>query len=642
MLHFPYRVAGDAVEIYFPERPEDLDGFRDFLARNTGRVLGLDTETTGLHIFGREFRCRLVQFGDAREAWVLDVERFFHVIKDVLARGTYAAHNAPFDLLVLDRVGLAELNDLGPRVFDTYVLAHLLDPRTEADGGPGLSLKPLSTIYVDPDAADTQKGLDAVFLAMYRDWTKTVSADEVAAWKRRYPKRPHIAWGFTNVAITHELYLTYAGLDVIYESRLLAELGASVKALGLSKLAHWEHAVQMTTTRQMKRGLRIDPVYTAQLVEQLGKDAATYRDVAARFGVENVNSVVQIREALLGMGETLTKKTDSGALSVGKDVLLPMADLDGRTWERLGNRAPNPVADAVVRAKRASKWSVAYAEPFLDLRDENDRIHPTIKSLAARTARMSVSGPALQQLPSSDWTIRRAIIADPGMAIGGIDYKSMELRVLAALANVAAMKDAIKHDRDLHDFTASLIYGDGFTKVQRRYAKGVGLGKVFGGGAKGLAEQIGAPLAQVQYAVERYDEVYPEVGAYSKKLQRAAKFGRQEVVTPFGRHLPVDRDRAYSVVNYAVQSTARDLIAKALVEIDQAGLGDHVLLPVHDELIVQGPEGEIEELVQEIARHMETVFLGVPIDSDPEVYGRSWGAGYMTPEERAMHDYQAA
>lgn len=612
MQQHTYRVAREAVTINVVESARDLDAFDDFLRRTSGEILGFDTETTGLHIYGRDFRVRLAQFGTATEAFVLPVEldpAIFAAARIALRdpNRRFVAHNAPFDLLVADRTGLAGLLDLGPRTFDTYILAHLCDPRTEADGGPGLGLKPLSSVYVDPDAADTAKGLYEVFRREYK-------ATKVTGWAL--------------IDTLHPLYTLYAGLDVIYVSRLLSELSVLIKGNGLSRLAHWEHAVQMVTTKQQRRGLLIDTVYTPRLAAELAEEAERFRNVAAAYGVENVNSTKQVAEALAAMGEDLTEKTATGNVSVGKGVLLPLADLDARTWERLGVRDPNPVADAVVRVKRAAKWGESYAQAFMDLRDEDDRIHPFIKSLAARTARMSVSTPPLQQLPSSDWTIRRAIIADPGNVIGGIDYRSMELRVLAALADVKGMKTAIAEGRDLHDFTASLIYGDEFTSIQRRYAKGVGLGKVFGGGPTGLAKQIGAPYAQVKYAADRYDEVYPEVNAYSKRLQRQARYGKQEVVTPFGRHLPLDRDRAYACVNYAVQSTARDLIAKALLDIEAAGMGDHVLLPVHDELIVQAPEADAPEVVREIGRLMESTFMGVPIESDPEVYGPSWGHGY--------------
>lgn len=606
-----YRVLGDSVAIHYIETARDLPAFESFLDENRG-ILGFDTETTGLHIFGAAFRVRTVQFGTATVAYVLPVETDPSIFAAASATlrdtsRTFVAHNAPFDLLVSHRTGLATLAELGSRVFDTYVLAHLCDPRTTADGGAGLGLKALSTVYVDPNAADTAAGLYEVFRRDYK-------ATKVTGWAL--------------IDIDHPLYVLYAGLDVVYVSRLLVELSVLIKGNGLSKLAHWEHAVQLVTTRQQARGLLVDTVYTLKLAAELATEADRFRSIAADYGVVNVNSTAQVTEGLLGMGEVWTEKTDGGALSVGKAVLLPMADLDGREWDRLHRRDPNPLADAVVRAKRASKWGGTYAQAFMDLRDDADRIHPFIRSLAARTARMSVSTPPLQQLPSSDWTIRRAIIADPGQVIIAADYKSMELRVLAALADVPAMKRAIIESHDLHDFTASLIYGDDFTKNQRRLAKGVGLGKVFGGGATGLAKQIGAPYEQVKFATDRYEIVYPEVSAFSRDLQRKARYGAHEVVTPFGRHLPLDRDRAYAATNYIVQSTARDLIAAALLRIEAAGLGHHVLLPVHDELVCQAPKADAAEVIAEIGRLMESTFMDVAIEADSSVYGPSWGHGY--------------
>jgi DNA polymerase-1 len=263
----------------------------------------------------------------------------------------------------------------------------------------------------------------------------------------------------------------------------------------------------------------------------------------------------------------------------------------------------------------------------------------------ARTARMSVSRPPLQQLPSGDWTIRRAFVADPGQVIGGIDYQAVEMRVLAALAGVKRMKEAIETGADLHSFTAALVEGIAFEEFMARvkagdktasYArklyKGVGFGKVYGGGATTLARQTGAELDGVKRAIAAYDKVYPEIKRYARELQRRAEFGKREVVTPSGRHLPLDRDRLYSATNYVVQSTARDLLAQAIVDIHEAGLFDHVLLPVHDELIVQAPAADAEGVVREIGRLMNTKFMGVAIESDPEVYGPSWGHGYGATE----------
>ena len=401
-----------------------------------------------------------------------------------------------------------------------------------------------------------------------------------------------------------------------------------MKGAGLSDLATFEHELAAALAILQRRGMLVDVPYTERLNDDLMAEADKYRAVAKRYGVENVNSTKQIAEALQAMGETLAEKTDSGNLKVDKGVLMPLADLDN-DWELIGARKPNYLADAVLRAKRADKWATAYAGAFLDKRDERDRLHPMIGGLQARTARMSISRPPLQQLPSGDAQVRRALIADPGNVIVACDYSQIEMRVLAALAEDRKLLEAIRSGVDLHDYTATLVYGEDFTPAHRKLMKGVGFGKVYGGGAKTLSRQTGAPIGKVKSAIKAYDRTYPGIKRYSRKLQRAAGFGEKEVVTPTGRHLPLDRDRLYSATNYMVQSTARDVLAEAILDLFDAGLDEGLLLPVHDEIIAQAPEADAEEYVREISKVMNREFYDVPLTSDPEVLGASWGHGYM-------------
>lgn len=610
MITYTHMLAGRDVTIHYPESARDAHVFLDFLALGD-RVLGLDSETTGLDVFSPRFECRLIQIGNADTAFVLRVDQFRELIVKALRQDRhFTVHNAAFDLKVIDRCIGVRIEDLGPRTFDTRILAHLLDPRQAHEGGTGLSLKDLSAIYVDPSAPDTQKGLHEVFRKEYK---------------------ATITDGWRVIDIDNETYVRYAGLDPILARRLFDELAPTVRDLGLNHLSQFEHHFQVLTATMERRGVKVDVPYTERLKGELAEEADAFRKIAARYGVENVNSTAQVAEALTAMGETLTETTPSGKPKVDKSVLTALADLDLQ-WERLEVREPNPLADAVLRSKRAEKWGEAYAAAFLNLRDADDRLHPFIGTLQARTARMSISNPPLQQLPSGDWKIRRALIADPGNVIIAADYQAVEMRVLAALAEEETMKKAILDGEDLHSFTARMVYGDDFTKAHRKIAKAVGFGKVYGGGATTIQRQTGAPMEQVREALAGYDATFPGIKKFARRLQSRAEYGRKEVVTLSGRHLPLDRDRLYAATNYVVQSTARDLLAQAIVDIHDAGMGDYLLLPVHDELIAQAPAAEAEEVIREIGRLMETEnFLGVPILSDPEVYGPSWGHGYGAP-----------
>ncbi|MEV7582216.1 DNA polymerase [Streptomyces erythrochromogenes] len=376
-----------------------------------------------------------------------------------------------------------------------------------------------------------------------------------------------------------------------------------------------------------RRGLLVDQEYAKRLARRLAEEAETYGAVAARYGVVSVGSPAQVAEALAGMGETLTERTDSGALKVDKAVLLPLADLD-RDWQRIGAREPNPLAYAVLRAKRASKWGGTYAERFLTKLDAAGRLHAVISPLAARTGRMSVTD-GLHQLPSSDYLIRRAILAERGHVMVSSDFQAIEMRVLAALANVRQMKEGFLSGGekfDIHTYTARLIKGEAATPRDRKVFKGAGFGKVYGGGVKTIARQTGATEAEIAQAVAAYDRAFPEIKRASSRWQREAYQNGMVFVSAVGRRLPLDRDRSYAVVNYACQSVARDVLGQAMLNIEAAGLLEYCRLPIHDEILASVPAEDAEEMAREFKRCMTWTLYGVPIEADTEIGGRSWGS----------------
>lgn len=605
MIRLSHALAGGSVEIRFVERAADVAEFLDWLS-TAPKILGLDTESTGLAVYSPSWRLRTAQIGDGRVGWVFDVNLHRGVVLETLRSSRFfAIHNAAYDLQSIERGLGVKAEELLPRTFDTKILAHLLDPRGKDEGGIGHRLKDLATVYVDPEAKDADLELGAEFRR--HGWTK--------------------ATGWANIQLVNETYLRYAGLDPILAFRMFEVISELVEEAGLDRLSMFEHELQGRMIELMRRGILLDVPYTTNLVGELTAESEHFAAIAAELGVENINSTAQVSSALLAMGEKLTETTEAGNVKVDKAVMLPLADLSLQ-WERLEVREPNPLADAVVRAKRSSKWASTYGQACLDARDAFDRVHPSINSLQARTARMSISGPPLQQLPSGDWTIRRMFVAEPGNVILAADYSQVEMRVLAALCEDRTMIEAIRSGEDLHDFTAKMIYGDGFTKKQRKIAKGVGFGKVYGGGAATLSRQTGAELEAVKEAIRGYDRTFPGVKRLSRRLSSRAEYGKKEVVTPSGRHLPLDRDRLYSATNYLVQSTSRDVLADAIIRIFDAGLGDYLLLPVHDELVASAPEGDAAEVLRGIQEAMNTDFFGVPIASDGSIYGRSWGHGY--------------
>lgn len=614
-LSFP--LCGEAVPVHIPETTKDLEKFKTW-ARRAAKLgpVALDSETSGLDIFSEGFRLRTVQFGDAREAWVIHWERggwFHEAVQWVLRklRPRLLIHNANYDWLVLDQCAGIPMESLAPLTRDTQIMATLIDPRQPQEGGVGRGLKTLAAAYIDPDAPDTQGDLTAVFRSM--GLTK--------------------ATGWAAIPLDHPIYNAYAGGDVILTARLYPILAALHVRLGIRPmLVDYEHQISRICSTMQRTGMILDKPYCKALDAKLSEEAERFAAVALQYGVESVNSTAQVAEALVWMGETQLLEnptTATGKIKVDKSILLTIADLDLHTWERLNVREPNPLADAIVRSKRAHKWRSSYVDTFLETVDANNRVHPMINPLQARTGRMSITRPALQTLPASEQMIRRALLADDGHVMLSCDYDAVEMRVLAALADVKQMKGAIAEGTDLHDFTASLVYGPEFTKHHRKICKGVGFGKVYGGGAETIARQTGADIKDVRRAITAYDRAYPEIKRFSARHQRIARDNGMVTVTLTGRRLPLDRDRAYSVVNYQVQSAARDVLGQGLINMDEAGLLPYLRLPIHDEVLASVPAREAAELGREIERCMSMSLGGVSITASADTRDmRSWGSLY--------------
>ena len=597
------------VYVYQTETRDDLDAFEAWSMEHQMEPVAIDVEATGLDVFSPDFRLLSVQFGIADEAWVIpwsDEGSVPDAIRQAVRRSRRPVyHNATYDLLaLLPRIGF-QADQPWPNAEDTRTLAHLIDPRSKQEGGTGHALKDLATVWVDSTAPDSQTELMQRF--------RELGGNKTTGWKMISGDDP--------------VLVKYAGLDTILTRRIFDVLDVLVTEAGLDHLRAFEYRLAECIRCMQATGLRIDVDYTTRLHSKLQLEAQEFEAIAASYGVENINSTAQVSKAIVEMGETLTEKTDGGALKVDKAVLLPLADLDNN-WNRIGQRSPNPLVDAILRAKRADKWSMSYTGAFLELKDSGDRLHPWVNSLQARTARMSVSRPPLQQLPSSDAMIRRCIIPDERQAMIAADYSQIEMRVLAALSRDEAMTEAILSGVDLHDYTAEKLFGKGFSKEQRKLAKGVGFGKVYGGGATTLSRQTGADYDDVMRAIRAYDSTFTGVKRYSNRLQASAERGKREVVTPTGRHLPLDRDRTYAATNYVVQSTARDVLGQAVVDLFDKGLGRYILLPIHDEVLGQAPVKEADEIVNEIRKVMERDFFGIPLAADASVYGSTWANGY--------------
>jgi DNA polymerase-1 len=210
-------------------------------------------------------------------------------------------------------------------------------------------------------------------------------------------------------------------------------------------------------------------------------------------------------------------------------------------------------------------------------------------------------------------------LAEEGHVSASIDFGNMELRYLAAFSRDMRMLQAFLNDEDLHQITADAA------GVARKIGKMANFLTVYGGGWKALQSQAGVDEETARKVLKAFAETYPGVGAFGKRLADEAR-RTGYVWTATGRRLPVDAGKWYTALNYFVQGGSRDVTARALLEIDRAGLIEYCRLPIHDELVFSFPRESAKELAYESARLMEFPVQGLLIPADAEIGGRSWGS----------------
>lgn len=604
MIVHHHKVDGEPVEVHVVEHEDDLEGFRDFIRANIN-FLGLDSETTGLDIYGSSFRCRLVQFGNARESWVVPVELGGRFEGDVCVAlrsvQGFVLQNASYDLQVFEQTLGIPMEEMWPKVTDTKILAHLVDPLGQKDGGIGHSLEALTRRYVDEYVADNVKTL-------MKDLAAEHHTTKANVWKK--------------VPLTDPNYQLYSGMDPILAARLMQKLIPLVPQSS-SSLVAYEHKLAEICAYMERTGLLLDVDYATDLAGKLRYEETLQNKTAQDFGCENLNSTEQVADVLEQYGYQVKGRTASGKRQVNEAVLNEVAAGEYGQATRF--------ATAIIEGKRAGKWRKTWVQKFLDEADSGNRCHASINPLQARTARMSITGIPAQTLPAGDSMVRRCFLADPGHLIASVDYQAQELRVLAALSRDPTMIEAFRNGMDLHQITADAA------DVVRDVGKMSNFLTVFGGGPAKLALQADIPFPVAKRVMDAFAETYPGVTKYSAKLQREASRDGY-ITTGVGRRLTVDPTRAYASLNYDIQSSARDVTGRALIRLHEAGLTEYMRIPLHDEILCSLPEAEAPIIAAEIAEIMEEQAGAVRITTEAQVGGRSWGSLYFDPEKHGPTD----
>jgi DNA polymerase I len=386
-----------------------------------------------------------------------------------------------------------------------------------------------------------------------------------------------------------------------------------------------------------RRGVRIDfaafKSFLAEVTTEV--EAHTKRIQELAGGPVNVRSSQQLAEVLFKkLGLKPAGKTPGGALSTGSEALEKLA----------GQHA---IVEEILAFRVQEKLRSTYLEPMPRLADASGRLHTRFNQLATATGRLSSSGPNLQNIPirgPQGVRMRACFVASPGMLFVGADYSQVELRVLAHFSKDPALIDAFQKDEDIHSRTAALLFdkdASAITPDERRGAKTINFGLIYGMGPQKLARELSISTNQAKEFIARYFEKLGTLKAFYEDIVLEALSrgyvttlaGRRRLLPElFSRNQQVQAQARRQAINTVIQGSAADVIKLAMLRVyaspELAALGAKLILQVHDELLLEVPEASAPAAAIELGRLMQTVStLAVPLKVDVG-QGRNWAEAH--------------
>ncbi|MEO3866551.1 DNA polymerase I [Rheinheimera fenheensis] len=457
---------------------------------------------------------------------------------------------------------------------------------------------------------------------------KTVSFEEIAGKGSKQ---------LTFNQIELEKAAHYAAEDADITLRLHQTLWPQLQQqAGLSKvLTEIEMPLVDILSRIERHGVLIDCKLLAQQSEQLASRISELEQLAYQQAGKpfNLASPKQLQEILFDqMQLPVLKKTPTGAPSTAEEVLAELA---------LEYEFPKLITEH----RGLSKLKSTYTDKLPKMRQAaTGRVHTSYHQAVAATGRLSSTDPNLQNIPirtEEGRRIRQAFIAPPGKKIVAVDYSQIELRIMAHLSQDKALLQAFANGLDIHRATAAEVFGVSLEQVsseQRRSAKAVNFGLIYGMSAFGLAKQLGVSRNDAQQYVDRYFERFPGVLDYMERTRKQAhELGYVE--TLFGRRLYLPEINAQNMarrkgaeraaINAPMQGTAADIIKKAMIVVDnwiQRHSADTVamIMQVHDELVFEVDEAAVEQVIPELVKLMaQAAILDVPLLAEAG-FGDNW------------------
>ncbi|MDJ1185176.1 DNA polymerase I [Roseofilum casamattae] len=542
----------------------------------------------------------------------LDCDRAIDLLRPLLedSNSTKIFQNAKFDRLIFQNYGIT----LQGRIFDTLLASYILNP----DSAHNLSA-----------LAQQELGI------ISQSYTELV------------PK------GKTIADIDISLVAGYCGMDVYAAFHLCDRFQ--------QKLANFPKLEQLLTEIELPlepvlakmewTGIRIDSDYLNSLSEQLAKQLETIKTKAHKIAGDefNLGSPKQVSSILFEKLQLPTRK--SRKIKTGYST-------DAATLEKLQSDDTTGVVRAILDYRTLDKLKSTYVDALPQLvHPQTQRVHTDFNQAVTSTGRLSSSNPNLQNIPirtEFSRQIRKAFIPETGWILSAADYSQIELRILAHLSGEPTLIDAYQNQRDIHAVTAQLLFDrEEITPEERRLGKVINFGVIYGMGAQRFAREAGVSAIEGKEFIDRFNRQYPQVFAYLEQVKHEAIaqgyvetiFGRRryfqfeslELKKQFGKPaneislqgIRLGRNDAgllRAAANAPIQGSSADLIKIAMVKLDKVleNYQGRLLLQVHDELVLEMPENEWEQLSSDIKTTMESAaVLNVPLVADIH-QGKSW------------------
>lgn len=511
-------------------------------------------------------------------------------------------HNLKYDAIVLARYGL----HVQPLAFDTMLAEWLCDPSSR-----NLGLKNLAWVRLNLQMRHIE---DLLGKGKNQRTMDEVPIDEVAA---------------------------YAAEDARVTLMLMPLLRNELKARNsLHLLERLEMPLLPVLIEMEMEGVNLDVPFLRQMLEHLQAEMrALEAEIFAVVGETfNLNSPQQLSKALF---ETLkltppdrTRRTIGGFYSTSADVLETLSE-------------QSPVVAQILNYRELAKLRSTYVEALpQQVNPYTGRVHTSYSQTGTITGRIASSNPNLQNIPIRSEIgrlVRRAFVAPPGEELLAVDYSQVELRIVAHLSGDEHLCAAFRAGQDIHSATAAAIYGiplESVTKDQRRHAKAINFGLIYGMSAFGLTRSSDLTLAEAEDFVKAYFERFPGVKRYLDEVRlQAAQRGYVETLLGRRRYFPLLQSgnlnpqlrsrEEREAINAPVQGTAADILKLAMIKLPnalrQVGLSARMLLQVHDELVLSCPSVQVEQTARVVCGTMENVYpLSVPLKTEAR-RGMNWG-----------------